>query len=253
MNAKIKKGLLLTVWGILLCGVGLLLFFIQRHKRSQTCNTIEIHIENTENNHFVDSALVMDIIGGSRIIGETIDSVNAGAVEALLENNPHVKNAEVFKEVDGSLNIRVWQKQALLRVFNTDGESFYIDEDDHTMPLSENYTARVLVCNGNITDKYIKCDTIGSSTLKTCCSIAHFVNKSVFWTSMIEQIFVSADNTISVIPKMGNGQVILGDGADLDEKFNKLYTFYKEALPKVGWDKYKYIDASYKNQIIAKK
>ncbi len=253
MNTKIKRGLFVSVWIILLAGIGLLLFFIQRHKKSQTCNTISVIIENTEGNHFVDSALVMDIIGGARIIGETIDSIDAGAIESLLENNPFVKNTEVYKAVDGSLNVRIWQKRALLRVFNSDGESFYIDEDDHTMPLSENFTARVMVCNGNIADKYIKCDTIGSSTLKTCCSIAHFVNKSVFWTSMIEQIFVSADNTIRIIPKMGNEQIILGDGADLDEKFNKLFTFYKQALPKVGWEKYKIIDASYKNQIVAKK
>ena len=248
---------MILTWSLLLAGAGAMLFFINRHKKNQICTAIRITIENSNDNHFIDSVTVITSIQSVPVIGEKLSAIDAGKLEALLENDPHIRNAEVYKELDGTVHLKVWQKKALLRIVNNAGESYYIDDENYKMPASNNFTPRVLVCSGNITEQYTKCDTASSFTVKTCTSIAHFVHNSSFWSSMIEQIFVTADNTIMLIPKMGEAKIVFGsvssDGQDVEDKFNRLYSFYKQALPKAGWDKYKLIDVSYKKQIVAKK
>ncbi len=250
---RYKKVLLIGVWGLLITGVGVLLFVINGYKKKGVCKTIKINIENITNNHFIDSILVMDYINANSLVGEMLEKIDAGKIESLLENNPHIKKAEVYKDVDGTLFIQVWQRTAIMRVINSDGDSYYVDDENIKMPLSENYTARVLVCNGNLNEKCTKSDTINSNMLKTCASIAQYVHKSTFWVSAVEQIFVTSDSVPIIITKLGDTKIIFGDADNLENKFNRLFTFYKQALPKKGWDKYSSIDVSYKNQIVAKK
>jgi cell division protein FtsQ len=64
---------------------------------------------------------------------------------------------------------------------------------------------------------------------------------------------VYVDKDLELIPRVGNHTIILGNVSDLQEKFNKLMIFYKEAMPKVGWNKYKTLNLKYKNQIVCKK
>jgi cell division protein FtsQ len=260
MKEKIKKTGMILVWCLLIGGVGALLFFIDRHKQNQRCTFVRLTIENTQDNHFIDSAAVMENIQSVPLTEMKMADIDAGKIESLLKNNPHIRNAEVFKELDGTVHVRVWQKRPLMRVVTESGDGYYIDEDNMKMPLSSNYTARVVVCSGHIDEQYTKCDTASTSTLKTCTSIAHFVHNSVFWCSMTEQIFVSADNTIMLVPKLGNAKIIFGNAEDdindssaLEDKFNRLYTFYRQAMPKTGWDKYSSIDVSFKNQVVARR
>ncbi|MCX6188925.1 MAG: hypothetical protein NTW54_04875 [Bacteroidetes bacterium] len=250
---KYKKILFIALWCLLIAGVGVLLFAINQHKRNETCERIDIEIENSESNHFIDSAMVIQQIDANQIIGNKIANIDAGQIETLLESNPHIKNAEFYKEVDGTLHIKIWQRAAMMRVINLDEESYYVDEENNKMPLSKNYTARVLVCNGNLSEKCTKCDTINSNTLKTCACIAQYVHKSSFWNSTIEQIFVTSDSAIILVTKLGDLKIIFGDATELEAKFNRLFAFYKQALSKTGWDKYMSIDVSYKNQLVAKK
>ena len=56
-----------------------------------------------------------------------------------------------------------------------------------------------------------------------------------------------------MIPVVGNHLVKLGNGENIDEKFQRLMVFYKQVLSKTGFDKYKVIDVQYKGQVVASK
>ncbi len=250
---RFRKLLLMVMWCLLIAGVILLFLMIGKHKKNEICSAIKIQIKNSENNHFIDTPFVLECIHADQIIGSKISSIAVDELELELKRNSHIKNAEVYTDISGTLFISIWQRNAMARVINNAGESFYIDEENFKMPVSENYTARVLVCSGNINEKCTKSDTINSNTLKTCACIAQYVHKSSFWVSTIEQIFVTSDSVIVLVSKLGDLKIIFGDSNDIESKFNKLYTFYTEVLPKTGWEKYSSIDLSFKNQLIAKR
>ena len=56
-----------------------------------------------------------------------------------------------------------------------------------------------------------------------------------------------------MIPVVGNHMVKLGNGENIEQKFNRLFIFYKQVLSKTGFDKYKTIDVQYAGQVVASK
>jgi len=54
-----------------------------------------------------------------------------------------------------------------------------------------------------------------------------------------------------MIPVVGNHQVKMGTGEQIDRQFGRLMIFYKEVLSKTGFDRFKVIDVQYKGQVVA--
>jgi len=133
------------------------------------------------------------------------------------------------------------------------------------MPPSDNYTARLLVANGDIPDIYNPqtaldvSDTASADTLVMAkplykvYRLTQYILKDEFWKAMIEEIFVNSNGDIELFTKVGDQTVIFGDIDNMSEKFAKLLVFYKRELNKIGWTKYKTINLKYKNQVVCSK
>ena len=52
---------------------------------------------------------------------------------------------------------------------------------------------------------------------------------------------------------MGQHVIELGSTADFQEKLQRLRTFYREGLERVGWNKYKTISLAYDGQVVCTK
>jgi cell division protein FtsQ len=92
-----------------------------------------------------------------------------------------------------------------------------------------------------------------SFVLRELFKIATYVDKDAFWRAQIDQIFVTAESELVLVPKLGNHQIIFGNTEQMEDKFNRLMLFYREALSRVGWDKYKAINLRYRGQVVAVK
>ena len=82
--------------------------------------------------------------------------------------------------------------------------------------------------------------------------LGNYMGNDPFWSAQIEQIYVDAAGDVILIPRVGDHTIIFGDLNDIDTKFNKLYTFYKNIVPAEGWEKYSSVNLKYKDQIICK-
>jgi cell division protein FtsQ len=175
------------------------------------------------------------------------------AAEYALEQNPYVKNAEVYINLDKTLHCKIEQREPIARVINQKGQHFYLDNEGNKFSCQTGTSARVVVINGFISEKLIPKDSLKTVTIQEIFTIASKVNSDVFWKQFTEQIFVDKYNDIILIPKVGNFTIVLGNSSSLDTKLNNLRTFIQDALPKVGWDKYKKVSVKYKGQIVTTK
>ena len=87
---------------------------------------------------------------------------------------------------------------------------------------------------------------------------AQFISQNSFWTSQVAQIDVApsdADGSweFEMVPVVGNHLVKLGSGENIEQKFNRLFIFYKQVLARSGFDKYKTIDVRYTGQVVGGK
>ena len=142
----------------------------------------------------------------------------------------------------------------MMRVMNQYDQDFYIDQHGLKLPLSDNFTANVLVANGLIDEPFAgKVDTLHTALARDVFKTADFIRKDSLWSAQIAQIYVNQNHEIELIPRVCIQRILLGNADSLATRFHNLKVFYKQALPQVGWDAYKLINIKYANQVIGVK
>jgi len=58
---------------------------------------------------------------------------------------------------------------------------------------------------------------------------------------------------VKLVPVVGDNTIIFGEFDAMEEKFEKLTTYYREGAGKAGWIPYSTIDLRYQNQVICSK
>lgn len=254
---KTKKVSYVLLWCMLVAALFFSLSFINKQENSTTCTEIKVHIEPTEAANFVDREMVLKSIrkdgNEQKIIGLQINAIGIPRLENKLRANSMIKLAQVYTDMNGSLNIHIQQRRPIVRVINAFNEGFYLDENGLKMPLSPNYTAHVPIASGYIFEHGEGRDTAQTEVLRQLFKIATYVDKDTFWNAQIEQIFVTAESEFTLIPNIGDQTIHFGDANDTEDKFTRLMLFYKEAINRVGWETYSSITVKYKNQIVCKK
>ena len=232
------------------------LAFTEIKKQEFKCKKITINVNKDDEDYFINKQDIAALIqiGGDSLLNKNIDAIDVKRLEKLIEDYKYISNAEVFIDLNGELFVNVKQRKPMLRIFTADQHSFYLDENGLKMPLSPNYSAKVLSANGFIDEVYGGIyDSVKNPLLKDIFALSQFIRKNEFWDAQIEQIYIEENKDITLIPRVGNQRIILGSIEKMNEKFEKLYLFYTKAMPKAGWDAYSIINLKFDNQIVATK
>ncbi len=238
-------------WAISLGGLVVLMGFIEIKKSEVLCKDVKVYIPG--NQYFIDRDEVDHIlrIQSHALVGRAIEGINIHALQNRLKANPFIEFAKVYADMDGVINVEISQRQPILRIMNRFDQDFYVDQHGLKIPLSSNFTARVLVANGYIDELFAnQVDTLHTTLAMELFKTADYIRKDSLWDAQIAEIYVNKDHEIELIPRVGNNRILLGDADSLDTKFHNLLVFYKKALPQVGWDAYKEINVKYANQVI---
>jgi cell division protein FtsQ len=219
--------------------------FSYNKQKSSLCKQVIIEISDFDNS-LITIDEVKDILTN---VEKNIDSIPVSnipffEIEQSLENHCYIKNAEVYYDSFGNINVVVENKVPIVRIHKANGDDFYLNEDGYKFPVSSNFTKNVLVASGFIVD---------SLDLKSILKVSRFVCKNSLWNSQITQVYINNQKEIELIPRVGNHTIILGDVDRLDEKFENLKLFYSQGVKQTGWRKYKEINLKYKNQIVCVK
>jgi cell division protein FtsQ len=241
-------------WFISLGGVVVLMSFIEIKKKEVICKDVKVYIPG--NQYFIDKQEIDNIlqVKSHVLIGRPIEDINIQELESRLKANPFIEAAKVYIDMDDVIRVEISQRQPILRIMNQFDQDFYVDEHGLKIPLSNNFTARVLVANGYIEEPFAgKVDTLHTELATEIYRTADFIRKDSLWDAQIAQIYVNQAHEIELIPRVGSQRILLGNADSLDAKFHNLLIFYKKALPQVGWGTYKIINIKYANQVIGVK
>jgi cell division protein FtsQ len=265
---NLKKILVIVLWIIGLSGLMMSLAFVTKKEKNVVAQNMLVSVYNTEVNTFIDEEDIKDFFKERKdsIINTSLKNINVNSLEKALNSHPAIENADISVDVNGDVNIAVTQRTPLVRVINTNGESYYIDDQSKLMPLNDKYTARVIIATGYIFEPYVsRCQFLVNnisknqkfskvSILDDIYNISSFISKDSVLNSLIHQINITPDKEIELYPAIGSHKIIFGEGNDFEEKFNKLKLFYTEGLNKTdGWKKYSTINIKYKNQVVCTK
>lgn len=250
-SISIRKIIQTLVTLVLLTACVLATISAAKIQNKKTIKSISIAIKNEQACHFIDKQEVEKILLGQRHIdlkSTTIQSIDLRKMEQILLANPWIETAQVFVDNNRVLNVYVQQRIPAIRVFQQNGDSYYIDSSLHRLPLSENYTYYTMLFT-NVPE--LRDDSAGNVLAVKMLRLADFIQQSAFWNAQVAEVVVNNDKDFELNTVLGNQRILIGDTTLLKDKMANVFAFYQHIINKIGWDKYEVIDARFNNQIVA--
>ncbi len=197
-----------------------------------------------ENNNFVKQESVNKLLIENSSDVKTIakDELNLNKLENSINAHPMIQKSEVFVSVDGVLKAVVQQKTPVARVVDEQG-SFYIDYEGNTMPLSDNYTARVPLISGenNVKNK------------KKLSEVLKMIYDDEFLKKNIIGIQVLSDESLLMSNRNFDYQIDFGKMLNEEQKFKNYKAFFQKAVVDSTLYKYKKINLRFTHQVVCTK
>ena len=221
--------------------VGIL--WAREKSRGELCTAVDVEVVNADSTSFVTpQGVLTDLKGqGIKIVGKHMGDINASDIEEALKVSPYLENADIVKCQNGKVLIRVSQLVPVMRVF--DGEdSYYLNKAGKRMAATIYYHCDVPVVQGHFTRKY---------PATRLLPLIDYVESDSLLHSLVTMYQVRDTNNIILVPNISGHVVNIGNADGFDNKFAKLKLFYREVLPKRGWNTYDTISVKWNHQIVA--
>jgi len=239
-----------TGW-IALAAITLVLLVSAVHKKNhRVCNGIEVSFNREGSNFFVDEKGIISVLNSfGSIKGKPLENIDLKAFERRLKDDRWIANAELFFDNKQVLQIVVEEKEPVARIFTVGGNSFYIDSSCRKLPLSEKLSARIPMFTNFPSDRQIF-SRPDSALLASVKELAMFIQADDFWKAQVAQVDITPQG-FQMIPTIGSHIVELGKNGDWQQKFDRLFSFYKQVWTKVGFERYEKIDVQFDGQVVA--
>ena len=218
---------------------------------NNTLKNVAVHIKNDKKYHFIEQKEIMDLAINSRnidIVHTPLSKLDIHQMEQVILADPWVADAQVYVDNARVLHMFVTQRVPVVRVFQKDSGSCYIDTTLSTMPLSDNYIYYTTVVT-NV--PVLKNDSVSRVLKMQIVSLVRKIQADSFWSAQISQVIVDSVGMFELVPVLGDQRIIFGDVTRMADKFNNLFSFYKNVLNHIGWDKYEVLDLRYNGQVVA--
>ena len=216
-----------------------------RHEDIRICRGIDLHISDSLDYGLIDGDMVTSLLQekGLDPVGLSLERIDIEGIESVLLRHPLVGRAQCYKTAGDMLRINISGKVPLVRVLNNRGQDFYVDSRGEIL-TQHSLAVQLPVATGYIDRKFASGDLL---------DVVNAIDRSEFWKAQVEQINVTREGQIELVPRVGDHLLILGTAQDVDDKLKRLENFYHKGLDNVGWNKYRSISVAYENQVVCKK
>jgi len=254
MNIKspLKKIFTVLLWCLLGGSVLAILIAAINAKNSSLCQGLEVEINGGGKAQFLNKKDLLSKLeneGLKDLLNKKMASFDLLKMEVFLKKNNWIRDAQLYFDNNQKLKIRIQERQPFARIFTVSGNSYLIDSGGVQMAIPERSVFRLPVFTGYPGEKFgLKRD---SSLDRQIRDLAAFLNKDPFWSNQIQEVNISASKTFLMTPLIGNQQILFGDGSDYENKFHRLFIFYKQVISQTGFEKYTGFNLAYANQVIA--
>ncbi|MGB3181178.1 MAG: cell division protein FtsQ [Cyclobacteriaceae bacterium] len=226
--------------------------FVEKKAGNTVVNNIFVEIDNAYDNYFVEESDIHTLIRNHReplASGTSLNQVNLKDLEARIRAHDFVKDAQVYKDLKGNLVIRVMQNRPLARLMRTDGPDAYISAAGELLPVSNRFTARVPVITGSGVSTLIE-SGLQSEQASELIGMLSFIDQDPFWTAQVAGLEIDRNGEMILYPQVTRQEVEFGDVSGYRNKLKKLRIFYRDVLPRKGWNYYERVSLKYENQIV---
>lgn len=243
---------------VLLAAVG---FVSNEYMSRHTVDNIIINLDDSGNLFVNEEGIRSEIMEVVEANLDTVEvgqvrklnrAINLGKLERELLRYSFVKEAQASWDIRGNLVIDILQDEPVARVLATSGKGAYISREKNLLPLSNEFSARVMLITGAGADSLLSETFLHSWKGEQISDLIDYINNDKFLSTQITQMEISKWMGVTLYPQVGKHKIDFGKAEDFDTKFEKLDIFYKKIVPKTGWKKYRKVSLQYKDQIVCR-
>jgi cell division protein FtsQ len=235
--------------------------FISTVTADAVCEGVVITVADSSKHRFVTEDDIMNALRstGIRVTGQKISDIPLSKLEQRVKEFTELKVAEVYISEDRKLHVYTDQREPVMRVVASYGGDFFIDREGVIMRRHNLYTPNLhileidMVFNpGQMTGTSIF-DSEKTGNLVKAFELVNYIRGNSFWNETIDQISMTRDGRVTLVPHVGNHTVRLGRVENYEEKLHNLLVFYRQAMPVAGWDRYRVVNIEYKGQVVCQR
>ncbi len=249
MNIKVKN--ILRNVGFLLSVPIIILAFVFAHQQdlNVVCEDVHVTIDNPETNFLSTKQVKNIILDQGVVLNETkLNSIDVQSIEEKLSANPWINKVELFIDANNTINAQVQQHEVVLRVQRTDSSfnGYFLDKDARVIPLSRQYFPLVPIVTS---ERSLK----DAQSKKDLVKLAQFIVADTFWNAVITQINYDKKGEVELVSVIGNAGIRFGGMEDMEDKFERLFQFYKKGITRINWSNVKELDVRFKKQLVCRR
>lgn len=258
-----KKFFQILIWTVLLMALVAAMAFAEIKHRETVCRGFDLVIIDQNPDPLIEASEIRAKIIAitDTLVGKTLEEIDLHEISNILEDIPYLLKSDVKSDISGYLTIEVSLRRVIVRIVNHSGISYYIDSEGWILPINPGHPSRVIIASGAINDgittlgdQKIHIGTLAEgSAIRSLYEMSILIDQSALLKRVITQIWMNDSGEIELIPLLGEYTLKFGSFDEMQRKFEKLETFYREGAGKAGWIDYRSVDLRYKNQIICSK
>lgn len=217
--------------------------FSSKRNSQRKISKIDIIFESNENmflTHEMVNNLLIQNLGGTSSIQK--DKVDLNTLETVLDDHEMIEKAQIFSTADGFLNMRITQKTPIVRVI-TDVDSYYLDSKGDKISLSENFSARVPLVVGAISEENCK------SYLK----LFNEIKNDDFLSKNITAAKIMPSGNVVLTNRSYDYKIVFGKPKNEERKLKNYKAFYHQAIKDTLIKNYKEVNLMFIQQVVCKK
>jgi cell division protein FtsQ len=246
---QIKLSIGIKIFICLLVMIGLLSFSERKMNSQAAYGNIEVIINNNSDNHYLDESDIINDV--NQVFEDEGFDVEFKKVEATLTENPYIMEAQVYKDLKNNLMVNIVLRRPLARLVRKNRSQAYISYDGHILPISSKYTSRVPLISGEYADDFNRESMFENEKDHQIFNLLNSINDDEFFKIQVAQMEIDNELYIKIYPQVTKQIIEFGKPVDVQEKFRKLMIFYRQILPRKGWNSYSKVNVDFKGQIIA--
>jgi cell division protein FtsQ len=223
--------------------VGFLYSFSSARNLEKKVTKIDVNMEAGMSkflNHSMVNKLLIQKNESVKNLSKSV--INLYGLESKISKNPYVEKVVVFLTIQGTLKTMVKQRTPIVRIIQ-DEDVYYVDKQGVKVPLSENYSARVLLVSGVKNDAEMK----EIMPLILVILADNFLEKEIVGVEKLH----NGDVLLAV--RSGDYKIDFGGISEIEPKFRKLKAFYNKTFSDKTIQNYKLINVKYHNQVVCTK
>lgn len=239
-----RKTLIYCILSLVLAGYACFaLSATSRMARADRYAGCVINVTDTARTGFVSAEEVAVEAGGidTWITTRAIGALSLDSLERHLRGCDKIEQVNVCRLANGVLRIDVEPMVPVARVFDA-GTSYYINAGGKRISADPRFHVDVPVVVGHFTD-----ERPATRLLPLLARIA----ASPRLDALVSTVKQEADGDIIIVPTIRGHVVNFGDTADVNDKFDRLLSFYRQAMPVRGWNTYDTVAVKWRGQVVA--